>query len=164
MNLYTNLMKIATPFVVAAALLTSCGNNAATKTETKDDKLPIEGTWQLISGTLTEKKNTVVTDYTKDQKAIKIINGDHFCFLIHDLTKGKGAKPNFSSGGGRYTLVGDKYTEYLEFCNDRQWENNKFDFTVTIKNDTLTQQGIEKIDSLGVNRINTEKYVRIKSN
>ena len=165
MNLYTNLMKIVTPFVVAAALLTSCGNNATTKTETpKEDKLPIEGTWQLISGALTEKGNTVVTDYTKDQKAIKIINGDHFCFLVHDLTKGKGAKPNFSSGGGNYTLVGDKYTENLEFCNDRQWENNKFDFTITIKNDTLTQQGVEKIDSLGVNRVNVEKYVRVKAN
>ncbi len=55
----------------------------------------------------------------------------------------------------------DKYTEFLEYCNDRQWENNKFDFTITIKNDTLTQKGIEKIDSLGVNRVNIEKYVRI---
>jgi hypothetical protein len=34
---------------------------------------------------------------------------------------------------------------------------------VSINNDTLIQQGIEKIDSLGVNRINIEKYVRLKN-
>ncbi len=160
MNLNLIGMKALILFVIAASLL-SCTNNS-NKTETKEEALTIVGTWRLISGALTEKKNTTVTDYTKGQMAIKIINGDHFCFLIHDLTKGKGAAPNFSSGGGHYTLTGDKYTEYLEFCNDRQWEGNKFDFTVTIKNDTLIQQGIEKIDSLGVNRVNVEKYIRLK--
>ena len=154
-------MKKILAFAFAATVLLSC-NNQPNKTGSTKQSLPIEGTWQLITGTLIQKKDTTVTDYTKTQKAIKIINGDHFCFLIHDLTKGKGAPPFFSSGGGKYTLSGDKYTEYLEFCNDRQWENNKFDFTITIKNDTLTQKGIEKIDSLGVNRINVEKYVRVK--
>ncbi|MGZ3749870.1 MAG: hypothetical protein ACXVB0_10865 [Mucilaginibacter sp.] len=161
MNLNSTPIKAFFILAIAAGTVISCKNNAG-KTEPKDEALPIAGTWQLISGSLTEKNNTVVTDYTKDQKAIKIINGSHFCFLVHDLTKGKGAKPNFSSGGGRYTLAGDKYTEYLEYCNDRQWEDNKFDFTVTIKNDTLIQKGIEKIDSLGVNRINVEKYIRVK--
>jgi hypothetical protein len=33
---------------------------------------------------------------------------------------------------------------------------------VTINNDTLIQKGIEKIDSLGVNRLNIEKYIRLK--
>ena len=158
MNLDPVKTKIA--FVIAAAILLSCNNNAP-KASTNDQALPIVGTWQLITGSLTEKNHTVVTDYKKNQKAIKIINGNHFCFLIHDLTKGKGPSPFFSAGGGKYTLVGDKYTELLEYCNDRQWENNKFDFTITIKNDTLTQKGIEKIDSLGVNRVNIEKYVRI---
>lgn len=148
---------------IAATLLISCSNNAS-KTESTEQALPIEGTWQLLQGTLTEKGKATVTDYTKDQKFIKIINGDHFSFMDHDLSKGKKANPIFSSGGGKYTLKGDKYTEYLEYCNERQWENNKFEFTVTIKNDTLTQQGIEKIDSLGVNRINTEKYIRVKAN
>jgi hypothetical protein len=159
MNLTPVKTKIA--FVIAAAILLSCNNNSQKASTNADQALPIAGTWQLITGSLTDNKGTVVTDYTKNQKAIKIINADHFCFLIHDLTKGKDKSPIFSSGGGKYTLVGDKYTESLEYCNDRQWENNKFDFTITIKNDTLTQKGIEKIDSLGVNRVNVEKYVRI---
>jgi len=160
MNLRTIRINLAV--VLATAMLFSCNNNS-TKSETKDQKLPIEGTWQLLQGTLTEKGKATVTDYTKDQKFIKVINGDHFSFMDHDLTKGKQPKPIFSSGGGKYTLNGDKYTEYLEYCNEREWENNKFDFTVTIKNDTLIQQGIEKIDSLGVNRVNVEKYIRVKA-
>ena len=152
-------------FVIAAAILSSCNNNPGTASSApKEQGLPIQGTWQLLQGTLTEKgKAPVVTVYTKDQKFIKIINGDHFSFMDHDLTKGKQPKPIYSSGGGKYTLNGDKYTEYLEYCNEREWENNKFDFTVTIKNDTLIQQGIEKIDSLGVNRVNVEKYIRLKA-
>jgi len=152
-------------FVMAAAILTSCDNNSGTTASaSKEQGLPIQGTWQLLQGTLTEKgKAPVVTEYTKDQKFIKIINGDHFSFMDHDLNKGKQPKPIFSSGGGKYTLNGDKYTEYLEYCNEREWENNKFDFTVTIKNDTLIQQGIEKIDSLKIDRVNVEKYIRLKA-
>lgn len=160
MNLRTIKTNLAV--VLAAAMLFSCNNNSTTS-ETKGQKLPIEGTWQLLQGTLTEKGKATVTDYTKGQKFIKIINGDHFSFMDHDLSKGKQAKPIFSSGGGKYTLTGDKYTEYLEYCNEREWENNKFDFTITIRNDTLTQKGIEKIDSLGVNRVNVEKYIRVKA-
>jgi len=159
-------MKVKlTFFAIAAAILASCNNNSGTNASApKEQGLPIQGTWQLLQGTLTEKgKAPVVTDYTKDQKFIKIINADHFAFMDHDLTKGKQPKPMYSSGGGRYTLNGDKYTEYLDYCNEREWENNKFDFTVTIKNDTLIQQGIEKIDSLKVDRINVEKYIRLKA-
>jgi hypothetical protein len=159
MNL--NQIKANILLIIAVAALASCGTKPA-QTGSSKDSLAIEGTWQLLSGTTIQKKDTVVTDYTKNQKAIKIINGSHFCFLIHDLTKGKGPSPFFSSGGGKYTLNGDKYTEYLEYCNDRQWENNKFEFTVTIKNDTLVQKGIEKVDSIGVNRVNIEKYIRVK--
>jgi hypothetical protein len=153
-------MKAKIALAIAAILFISCDKKS--KTESKEQALPIAGTWQLVSGSLTDNKGTVVTDYTKNQKAIKIVNDNHFCFLIHDLTKGKGLSPSFTAGGGKYTLTGDKYTEFLEYCNDRQWENNKFDFTITIKNDTLTQKGVEKIDSLGVNRVNVEKYIRIK--
>jgi len=59
-------------------------------------------------------------------------------------------------------LKGDQYTEYLTYCSDRQWEGNKFMFTVKIEHDTLTQTGIEKVEATGVNRMNVEKYVRVK--
>ena len=68
----------------------------------------------------------------------------------------------FSSRRGRYGIEGDDYTEHLEYCSDRQWEGNDFSFKVAIRGDTLIQRGVEKIDSLKIDRINIEKYIRLK--
>lgn len=141
--------------------LLSC-NVSVKYNESKAGAVPITGTWKLLSGTLIEKGGTSVTDYTKDREFIKIISDTHFAFLGHDLHKGKNADSSFSSGGGRYSLKDSIYIEHLDYCNDRQWEGNQFEFIVSIKNDTLIQQGREKIDSLGVDRLNIEKYIRIK--
>ena len=154
-------MNIRLSFLVICVVAVSCG--------IKNDKLiqtslPIVGTWQLISGTTIEKGDTVVTDYTKNLSFIKIINNTHFAFLKHDLKKGKDSLIAFGSGGGTYSLKDSLYTEHLEYCNDREWENNDFVFTITIKNDTLVQTGIEKIEKAGVNRINIEKYFRTRQN
>jgi len=154
-------MKNFALLLIAILIFTSC--TTAPKNETqKENKLPINGTWKLLTGTLIEKGDTTITDYTKGRSFIKIINDTHFAFLMHDLNKGKDSVAEFSSGGGSYTLKDSSYTEHLEYCNDRQWEGNDFSFTITISNDTLIQQGIEKIDSIGVNRLNIEKYVRLK--
>ena len=135
--------------------LLSCKEESANKNQ-------LIGTWQLISGTLIEKGDTTVTDYTTKISFIKIINDTHFAFLQHDLNKGKDSSAVFGAGGGKYSLVDSLYKEQLEYCNAREWENNNFDFVITLKNDTLIQKGIEKIEKVGVNRINIEKYVRLK--
>ncbi|MEO6315892.1 MAG: hypothetical protein ABIU63_17875 [Chitinophagaceae bacterium] len=155
-------MKTALPIAALLVLLTAC--NTKTSTENSQQPAPaIVGTWQLISGTTIEKNDTVTTDYTQQQSFIKIINDTHFAFLKHDLNKGKDtATAAFTSGGGRYALTDSVYTEHLEYCSDRAWEGNDFSFAVTIRNDTLIQQGVEKVESAGVNRINIEKYVRVK--
>jgi hypothetical protein len=129
--------------------------------ETRENN--IQGTWKLLTGTLIEKGDTTVTDYTGKLSFIKIINEDHFAFMQHDLNKGKDSVAIFSAGGGAYTLNDSTYTEQLEYCSAREWEGNKFTFTVSINNDTLVQRGIEKIDSIGVNRLNVEKYIRLKN-
>jgi len=154
-------MKNLIALVSIPVILFSCNSSSETR-ETASAKKPIEGTWRLLTGTLIEKGDTVVTDYTKGKSFIKIINDDHFAFLTHDLGKGKNADSMFVAGGGGYSFRDSSYTEHLEYCNDRQWEGNDFSFTVTIYNDTLLQKGIEKIDSIGVNRLNIEKYVRLK--
>ena len=123
----------------------------------------LDGTWKLITGTLVEKGDTTFTDYTKHQSMIKVINDSHFAFLNHDVNKGKDSTAVFVAGGGVYTLDGDQYTEYLEYCSYREWEGSTFQFTVDIQNDTLTQRGVEKIENLGVERLNIEKYVRLKN-
>ncbi|SRR5258706_1973357 len=153
-------MKINIGYLIIAIFLISCSaqNDQSTKTI-----IPLQGTWKLLSGTTIEKGVSTVTDYTKDKEFIKIINDNHFAFLSHDLNKGKdSATAAFSSGGGSYSLADSVYTEHLDFCSDRQWEGNSFEFTVTISGDTLTQKGIEKIENIGVNRINIEKYIRVK--
>lgn len=148
-------------FATALFLVCITGCNEKTKPVTADPAdLPIEGTWKLLTGTLIEKGDTVVTDYTRDKSFIKIINSSHFAFLQHGT--GNDPSAGFSAGGGRYTLSGNTYTEHLEYCNAKEWEGHGFTFTLTISGDTLIQSGIEKIESEGINRINTEKYVRIK--
>ena len=158
---FTCYMKDKIVFILISVFLLSC-NSSVQDPEKISITRPIEGTWKLLTGTLIEKGDTVVTDYTKGKSFIKIINNDHFAFLTHDLGKGKNADSMFVAGGGGYSFHDSSYTEHLEYCNDRQWEGNDFPFTVTINNDTLTQKGIEKIDSLGVNRLNIEKYLRLK--
>lgn len=149
--------------MIIAAILFSCSSPTISYQETKK-MIPLEGTWKLLSGTTVEKGVSTVTDYTKEKEFIKIINDTHFAFLSHDLNKGKdSAKALFSAGGGSYSLKDSLYTEHLDYCNDRQWEGNSFDFTVAIDGDTLIQKGIEKIENIGVNRINIEKYIRVKN-
>jgi len=149
--------KISVVFIIFT--LASC---MAKKVNDTPKELPLAGTWKLINGTLIEKGDTTVTDYTKNTSFIKILNADHFAFLQHDLTKGKDTPAVFVAGGGRYSLNGNSYTEHLEYCSAREWEGNDFTFTISIKNDTLISSGVEKVDSAGINRLNIEKYVRMK--
>lgn len=127
-------------------------------------QLPIEGTWELIAATTIEGDTTFST-FDATRSMIKILNQTHFAFLNHslDAKKDSTAAP-FSAGGGTYTLVDSTYTEHLDYSVDPAWEQHTFTFTVTIDNDTLTQKGVEKVQELGIDRIITEKYRRVKPN
>jgi hypothetical protein len=144
----------------ALVFLFSCKENRNPEPE----NIPLTGTWKLLQGTVIEKGDTTVTDYTKDRSFIKMINDSHFSFLLHDLKGGKdSATAAFTAGGGRYSLKENNYTEHLEYCSAREWEGHDFHFTVSIRNDTLIQSGEEKIESEGISRLNKEKYIRIKN-
>lgn len=106
------------------------------------------------------KGDTIDTSPVKSVEMIKIINDTHFAFFKHDLNQGKKIEAVFDAGAGTYKLSGETYTENLEYCNLRDWENHSFDFTLKLTADTLTQRGIEKIDNLNVNREIIEIYVR----
>jgi len=151
-------MKKVFPILIFLMIIAAC-----TESQKRDpqiaDEVSLKGTWKLLTGILIEKGDTVVTDYTTDKSFIKIINDSHFAFLSHTLRKDT---TDFSAGGGSYTLTGNNYTEHLEYCNAKEWEGHDFSFTVTITGDTLVQTGIEKIEAQGIDRINTEKYIRYK--
>lgn len=131
-------------------------------TSKENEKLGIEGTWKLLNGTLIEAGDTLVTDYTQNVSFIKIINGTHFSFIQHDLNGGKDSTAVFAAGAGSYNLEGNKYTEHLVYCSDRAWENHDFEFEISIDQDTLIQKGLEKIEDQGIDRMNIEKYVRVR--
>ena len=155
-------MKLLFATTSFAIIILSSNDKSQSDKETPASSL--QGTWKLLTGTVIEKGDTTVTDYTKGRSFIKIINESHFSFLMHDLNKGKDSlSAEFSAGGGKYTLNGNSYTERLEYCNAREWEDHDFTFTVTINGDTLIQSGVEKIEAEGINRINTEKYIRVKN-
>lgn len=143
-----------------AAILSSC-NQKETKPDQKTGQ-PLIGTWHLINSKAITKGDTVTTTPSKDEEMVKIFNATNFAFFTHDLMHGKTAKPVYSSGSGTYTLTGNDYSEHLAYCDAREWENRDFKFTVQFKGDTLVQSGIEKIDSLKIDRIIIETYVKVK--
>jgi hypothetical protein len=144
--------------LLCCALLFYCKPSTNSK---PNDHKALEGTWHLISALSITKQDTVVTFPIKNQQVIKMFNQNHFAFFKHDLSGGKDSSAVFGAGSGSYKLDGENYSEHLEYCNARGWENNDFHFTLTINNDTLIQRGVEKIDSLGVDRVIEERYGRV---
>ena len=153
-------MKTLFAFLMLTAALAAC--TPAQKKNTPDNDLSITGTWKLISGATIRGTDTTVVDYTVNQSFIKIINDTHFSFFRHDLSKGQDSTAVFAAGAGTYTLMGNAYTEQLEYFTLREWEGNQFEFTVSVEQDTLVQTGVEKIAELGVDQTITEKYIRVK--
>jgi hypothetical protein len=147
-------------FPITVIFFLSCNTKTTTAA---DPSVNLNGTWQLVTGITITKGDSAVTDYTKKQRMIKIINDSHFAFLKHDADVPKDSSLNFDAGGGSYTLTGDQYTEHLDFYNDKNWEGKSFNFTVILKNDTLIQKGKEKVEGTGIDRDIIEKYVKVKN-
>ena len=153
-------------FSFLAVFLLSAVFSCVSKSNNNSASVPVNpmiGTWQLVSGTTIQGKDTSFTDYTKNKKFLKIINASNFAFVGHDLSKGKDSLAFYTSGAGTYTLTDSTYTEHLQFCSDRTWEGNDFTFHILIQNDSLTQTGVEKIEKIGVNRLNIERYIKVKN-
>lgn len=128
--------------------------------QSKQNNLPIVGTWELVSATTTEK-DTSFSTFDPTHRMIKIINPTHFAFLNHAVQVKKDSSNQFTGGGGKYTLVDSTYTEELDYYIDKEWENHKFPFTIRFSGDTLIQKGVEKLEKLGIDRVIVEKYKRV---
>lgn len=154
LNAKIKLQKMAT-LLASALLIVSC-------TEQKSNKPNIEGTWKLISALNITGTDSTFTDYTVGMEGIKIIGKTHFSFFQHDLNHGKDSTAMYASGAGSYSFDGVHYKENLEYCTSRAWENNSFEFNVEVRNDSLFQIGLEKIEALGVDRKIIETYILVK--
>ncbi|MBS1524760.1 MAG: hypothetical protein JST19_03865 [Bacteroidetes bacterium] len=145
--------------IIPAALvaLASGKPNVPASTES-----PLNGSWRLVSSKSIVKKDTTDTSPKKGLETIKLYNDDHFAFFTHNTDKSVPAA--YDSGAGTYTLNGENYTEHLKYCSEREWENHDFNFTLTVKGDTMQQRGVEKVDSgsVHIDHIIIETYARIK--
>jgi hypothetical protein len=150
-------MKLNYLMGLAMLSLAACNGQAEKK---KEQSLNIQGTWQLVSATTTQNGKSEVTDYTRKLKMIKMFNDTHFAFLKHSVNPKDTA--GFDAGGGTFVLDKDNYTEHLEYYKNKNWEGNTFNFKLSIKQDTLIQQGVEKVEGEGVDRVIVEKYVKVK--
>lgn len=142
-------------FPAAVLALASSKQSAPASTESQ-----LNGSWKLVSSKSIVKKDTTDTSPKKGMETIKLYNDDHFAFFTHNTVKMD--TPMYDSGAGTYTLNGENYTEHLKYCSEREWENHDFNFTMTIKGDTMQQRGVEKIDSLHIDHIIIETYAKMK--
>jgi hypothetical protein len=154
-------MKKLSFFVLGIFMLAACKQNTATTT-TASTESPLNGTWKLLSSKSITKKDTTDTSPKKGLETLKIYNDTHFTFFTHNTDKSVPA--TYDSGAGTYTLSGDNYTEHLKYCSEREWENHDFNFTMKVGHDTITQRGVEKIDSGSVHldHIIIETYTKLK--
>jgi hypothetical protein len=155
-------MKFIPLIAIAVTMLASC-DTKKTAPEAPAEKALLSGTWKLVSAQNIQNGDTTVTAPVPGVETIKIFNDSYFAFFSHDLQHGADpANSVFGAGSGTYTLVNDTYSEHLEYCNARGWEDRDFSFKIKVSNDTIVQTGEEKIDSLNIDHVIIEKYVRVR--
>ncbi|UKT65586.1 hypothetical protein [Pedobacter mucosus] len=151
-------MRLTILLLLSTLTLISCSEKSKSE---KDLNADIKGTWQLVSSTTTENGLSKTVDYKGELKMIKIFNATHFAFMKHSINQKDST--SFDAGGGSFKLINDDYTEQLEYYKDKNWEGKTFNFKLTINQDTLIQKGVEKVEKAGVDRVITEKYIKVKN-
>lgn len=111
-------------------------------------KVNIEGVWQALSQKM-DGKETLTAG-----KDVKYITAKHWIWVYQD--KGKGlsllAKKTqrdsiaayydaFGAGAGTYKLVGNTYTETIDYFSDPSYVGLSISFTVKVEGDKLYQSG-----------------------
>jgi len=155
-------MKKLSFFAMAALALTALALASFTIQHSTTKKRSLSGSWKLVSSKSITKKDTVDTSPAKGIETIKLYNDTHFTFFTHNTDKS--VAPTYDSGAGTYTLSGNKYTEHLKYCSEREWENHDFNFTIQLTQNSFVQRGVEKVDSgnVHIDHIIIETYVRVK--
>lgn len=94
------------------------------------------GTWKLVSTKYGDAKE--FTKYPETSMRLKLINKTHFTWLEVD-----DKKKVLASAGGRYSLVGNVYTETIDFAGEGMdaYVGKPQKFTIKIEGDKLFQSG-----------------------
>jgi hypothetical protein len=134
-NMKKALATTLSVVVLSIAILTI---SAGTVFNPKKDKVNIQGTWQLVSYKYGPTASGF-TDFPEVMRRIKVINETHFIWVQYDTLSRKVG----SSAGGSYTVVGNTYTESLDFglAMDGYLKRSPA-FTIKIEGDMLFQSGL----------------------
>ena len=96
---------------IAALAITVMTISATTGTaELKKKTISITGTWQLASYKYGSSSSSFI-DVPQGQKRLKLITDNYFTWVSYDTNSNR----IVSSAGGTFTLVGDTYTESIDF-------------------------------------------------
>ena len=166
-NFKKHTMRFILLIITIGLCYACCQETQKTQEAQNTQGIPHEyiGTWQLISSDY-HSKDSIKSNMVKGQKMMKIITPSHFAFFLHDLKQGKDSTTaTYMSGGGTVAYKDGEYTENLNYCTAREWENHSFSFQLELKGDTLIQQGVEELEELGLGEENLlliEKYIKVK--
>lgn len=150
-------MKKIVTLSILALVISSCNEEKTDSSPQDIERVnTIEGTWKMVYGEVRENDSLDIKDL-KNTDFVKIINKDHFAFFNQNHHDGDG----FYAGGGSYTLVGNKYTETLNYTSAEAIRGHSFPFTIEIKGDTLIQHGLEEVKEANIKRNILEKYIRV---
>ena len=134
-NMKKALATTLSVVVLSIAILTI---SAGTVFNPKKDKVNIQGTWQLVSCKYGPTASGF-TDFPEVMHRIKVINETHFIWVQYDTLSRKVV----SSAGGSYTIIGNTYTESLDFglAMDGYLKQNHT-YTVKVEGDIFFLSGL----------------------
>ena len=111
-------------------------------------KSPHQGTWKLMSLKYGDAKE--FSDFPASQQRLKLITDTHFTWIQYDTT----GKQVQSAAGGPYSLVGNVYTETIEFAGQGMtaYLGGKHAFTIRVDGDKFFLSG-QLADGLHIEEI-----------
>ena len=126
--------------IFAILLMTSakCANEPS---KLSDDPIKeiseIMGTWKLLS--YNYAGDTLMNKFPDNVERIKFITDNSICWI----QVSKDDQKVITSAGGTYKLIGENYSEFIEYdgAGRKSITNNEQKFTIKIKNDKLYLSG-----------------------
>jgi hypothetical protein len=106
---------------------------------------PLVGTWQMISGKITNPEGRQESFDSLTYRETKIITPTHYMFIGHNKTSGHNANDNAwifqRSMGGTVLINGNKFVETPTVASNPDEMKIKTDFTWQVEGDRLIQKG-----------------------
>jgi hypothetical protein len=144
-------MKTKLILLFAVIFLVSCNSS----------KSPIVGAWKLVSYQANDSGKLVATYPCDTFKGSDVkVWTNNYMESVGNFIMGKDTINNYV--GGKYTLIGNHYTEYIEYFVAKSAVGTSTKMLLEVKNDTLVQSyPTDENFKLGKS-YRVEKYIRIK--